>query len=75
MEIKYEKNKNVFENDQTKDAILEDIKQNYFPVEAKAVVPTGKPKSFFEQFYLYESGATRRFYIYINGTWRYSALT
>ena len=32
-------------------------------------VPTYVPKSFLEQFYLYESGTTRRLYVYINGTW------
>lgn len=32
-------------------------------------VPTYTPKSFLEQFYLYENGTDRRLYVYINRTW------
>lgn len=34
-----------------------------------SAVPTYIPKTFFEQFYIYESGITRRLYVYINATW------
>ena len=51
------------------------LMENYDIKEPSDVVPTDPPKNFFEQFYLYENGATIRLYIYINGTWRYSALT
>lgn len=37
--------------------------------------PTYNPTTFFEQFYLYESGSTYRLYVYLNGTWRYVDLT
>ena len=37
--------------------------------------PTFTPKNFFEQIQFYENGATYRIYIYLNGTWRYVALT
>lgn len=40
-----------------------------------SVVPTNVPKNFLQQIEIYESGATRRLYIYVNGTWRYVALT
>ena len=38
-------------------------------------VPTYNPKTFFEQFVLYENGSTYRLYVYLNGTWRYVSLT
>lgn len=38
------------------------------------VAPTDPPK-FPIGFALYDDGATRRFYIFFNGTWRYVALT
>lgn len=37
--------------------------------------PTFTPKNFFEQIQFYDDGATRRIYLYINGDWRYVALT
>lgn len=37
--------------------------------------PTHVPKRLVDQIILYESGATRRLYVYVNGTWRYVALT
>lgn len=39
------------------------------------VAPTFTPKNFYEQIQFYDDGATRRIYIYINGDWRYVALT
>ncbi len=38
-------------------------------------VPTYTPKSFLEQFHFYETGGTRRLYVYINGAWAYATLT
>uniref|UniRef100_A0A6M3XK95 Uncharacterized protein n=1 Tax=viral metagenome TaxID=1070528 RepID=A0A6M3XK95_9ZZZZ len=43
--------------------------------QASSVVPTYKPKNFFEQFYFYNSGVTYRLYVYINNIWKYVALT
>lgn len=37
--------------------------------------PTNVPLNFWQQFEFYDSGGTRRLYVYINGTWRYVALT
>lgn len=37
--------------------------------------PTFTPKNYLEQFQLYDDGVDRRLYIYINGTWRFSALS
>lgn len=37
--------------------------------------PTFTPKNFFEQIQFYDDGANYRIYIYINGDWRYVALT
>jgi len=63
---------------------INDIKQNintygswiYQGVaKVNSSVPTHKPKNREEQFYLYESGATIRLYIWVNGTWRYITLT
>lgn len=39
------------------------------------VAPTATPKTFLEQFRLYDSGGVRRFYVYVGGTWRYTVLT
>ena len=65
---------------------LEDIKKALSPyvsfLEAMRTVkahvdvaPTFTPKNFYEQIQFYDDGATRRIYIYINGDWRYVALT
>jgi len=53
-------------------ALLEELKTVRRAVSA---TPTYTPKNFLEQFVLYESGATRRLYIYVNRSWRYVALT
>jgi hypothetical protein len=37
--------------------------------------PTFIPQNLLEAIQLYESGATRRLYVFVNGTWRYTALT
>ena len=42
------------------------------PVSA---APTQAPKNLIEQFVLYENDGTRRLYIWVAGTWRYTALT
>ncbi len=40
-----------------------------------STAPTYNPKNFNEQIVLYEDGATIRLYLWVNGTWRYVALT
>jgi hypothetical protein len=40
-----------------------------------STAPTHTPQTFVEQFVVYESGATRRLYIYVGTAWRYVALT
>lgn len=55
--------------------IRNDFLKAYKLKQAYDSVPTYTPNNFFEQFYFYENGATRRLYININGTWRYSTLT
>lgn len=37
--------------------------------------PTFIPKTFAECFQFYDSGGTRRLYVYVNKVWRYVALT
>lgn len=37
--------------------------------------PTFNPKTLLEQVQFYDDGTNRRLYLYINGTWRYVALT
>ncbi len=37
--------------------------------------PTSVPRNFAEQIQLYDDGVNRRLYLYVNGTWRYVALT
>jgi hypothetical protein len=39
------------------------------------IAPTFTPKSFIDQIQLYDDGTNRRVYLYVNGTWRYAALT
>jgi hypothetical protein len=40
-----------------------------------STAPTATPKNLLDQFAIYENGATRRLYVYVGGTWRYTALT
>ncbi len=37
--------------------------------------PTFTPKTFIDSIQFYDDGTNRRVYLYINGTWRYVALT
>jgi len=37
--------------------------------------PTFTPKTFAEQIQFYDDGTNRRLYTYLNGVWRYVALT
>ena len=55
--------KNTIEN------LLMRFNQGEKTLKHSSSVPTHSPKTFFEQFYLYESGTTRRLYVWINGTW------
>jgi len=40
-----------------------------------STAPTNVPKNFVEQFVIYENAGTYRLYVYVNQTWRYTALT
>ena len=40
-----------------------------------SAAPTFTPRNAFEQWKIYENGATRRLYLYVGGTWRFVALT
>lgn len=40
-----------------------------------AVAPTITPKNFMEQIQLFDDGVDYRLYLFVNGTWRYVALT
>lgn len=51
------------------------LKQLQTPLRPTSVAPTYTPQNFLEQFVLYESGATRRLYTWVAGTWRYATLT
>lgn len=53
-------------------AFLEAMKTNKRHTE---VAPTFTPKTFYEQVQFYDDGVNRRLYLYINGDWRYVALT
>jgi hypothetical protein len=57
------------ERDKTELFILQKLKK------PQSTVPTYSPKNANEQIVFYENGVTRRLYININGTWRYSTLT
>lgn len=39
------------------------------------VAPTITPKNFMEQIQLFDDGVDYRLYLFVNGTWRYVALT
>lgn len=53
-------------------AVLEVLQR---PKRYLSSAPTSTPKNFAEQIQFYENGSTRRIYCYVNGTWRYAALT
>lgn len=52
--------------------LIHALRKKKRPVSA---VPTYVPRNLIEQFVLYENGATRRLYVWVEGTWRYAALT
>lgn len=39
--------------------------------ESVSTVPTYTPKSFLEQFKIYDDGTNQRLYVYLDGTWKY----
>jgi hypothetical protein len=45
------------------------------PKRHLTAAPTFKPKNFAEQIQFYDDATNRRIYLYINGSWRYVALT
>lgn len=51
------------------------LKKLRAPIPHITAVPTDTPKNFIDSFRLYDSGGTRRLYVFINATWRYVALT
>jgi len=53
-------------------ALLAELKS---PRRAVSAAPTYTPKNFLEQIVFYESGTTRRLYLFINRSWRYVTLT
>ncbi len=53
-------------------ALLATMRQVKRPV---ASAPTHVPKNFLEMFEFYESGGTRRLYVYVGSSWRYATLT
>lgn len=61
---------------------VEELPDNRFQditglIRTISTVPDWTPKKFSDQFIIYISGATYRFYIYdvTNNTWRYATLT
>jgi hypothetical protein len=53
-------------------AILEVLRRPKYHV---TTAPTFAPKTFLDQIQFYDDATNRRIYFYINGTWRYAALT
>ena len=60
--------------DQSFDPNLGSILNLLRDIPLLSVVPTDTPRTPIS-FALYDSGGTRRFYIFFNGNWRYVALT
>lgn len=52
--------------------IIQALRQTKRPL---SVAPTNTPQNLLQQFEIYESGATRRIYFWVAGTWRYATLT
>lgn len=54
-----------------------DVKNITSFIEVVGTVPAGSPKNYFDQFKIYISGGTLRFYMYdyVNNAWRYATLT
>ena len=47
-----------------------------YPVKKSvSSAPTGSPKRFSDQFVFYKNGATYRLYVWIDGDWKYCALS
>jgi len=74
LERKFKEMEDVKKKDSTPDilrrlTILERL------VEVVSAVPTTVPSVPPECFKLYVDGATYRLYVYVNGTWKYAALT
>lgn len=57
---------------QTYGVLLQALRTIKRPV---ATAPTFTPRTLTDQIQYYDSGGTRRLYLYISGTWRYVALT
>ena len=71
-------NKKTFEQQELDERTISTNRLFFETYKAKqpvASAPTAIPKNFYEQFQIYENGATKRLYIYVGTTWRYVALT
>lgn len=66
-----------FSETKTPEMTSTDIRDLTGLIQAVSSAPTWSPRKFSEQFAVYASGATYRFYIYdsTNKAWRYVALT
>ena len=53
-------------------AVLEALQR---PRRHLTTAPTFRPRNFAQQIQFYDDGTARRIYFYVNGTWRYNALT
>jgi len=55
------------------------LKNNFYKdnrtQESVSTVPTYIPKTFLEQFVLYDDGTNQRLYVYVNGAWKNVTLT
>jgi len=55
------------------------LKNNFYKdnrtQESVSTVPTYIPKTFLEQFVLYDDDTNQRLYVYVNGAWKYATLT
>lgn len=44
-------------------------------IKTQSTVPTYTPRNYKEQFVFYDDGSNQRLYIYINNSWKYTALS
>jgi len=55
------------------------LKNNFYKdnrtQESVSTVPTYIPKTFLEQFVLYDDDTNQRLYVYVNGAWKNATLT
>lgn len=55
------------------------LKNNFYKdnrtQESVSTVPTYIPKTFLEQFVLYDDGIDQKLYVYVNGAWKNATLT